>query len=225
MFIKLTQKDHNQHGYIYHKGLNTDPGTHGLHFTDDKHWTEHIQFTDDSLGWIWECKPVGDFEKISEGIYKANSIDISNPTYILSSPEILIKVEWDYIFAITGESFHLNIIKNCSRLIKYVDNPSLELQLCAVRKNGFVIDLIQNPSDVVIVEALKQNGKAICNVKNPKLEFQLIAVKQNGKAIKHISNPSKEVIEEALKQNPEAKKFIDGTYDKWKKFKCVQNKK
>ena len=73
-------------------------------------------------------------------------------------------------------------------------------QLKAVRKNGFAIQLIKNPSETVQLEAVKQKGSAIKYIKNPSENVQLEAVKQDGYAIQYIKTPSKEVIYESCKE-------------------------
>ena len=43
--------------------------------------------------------------------------------------------------------------------IKYINNPSEEVQLEAVKENGYAIEQIHNPSDKVLQEAIKQIEK------------------------------------------------------------------
>ena len=61
---------------------------------------------------------------------------------------------------------------------------------------------LNNASEEVQLEAVKQNGCRIDYIKNPSLQVQLEAVKHNGRAIQYIENPSLEVQREAIKQNP-----------------------
>ena len=44
----------------------------------------------------------------------------------------------------------LEIVKRFGRAIKYIKNPSEEVQLAAVKKNGSAIRFIKNPSEVVL---------------------------------------------------------------------------
>jgi hypothetical protein len=77
---------------------------------------------------------------------------------------------------------------------KNLNIASEEVQLEAVKKNGWSIRNIENPSEEVQLAAVKQNSYSIRFVMNPSLEIQLEAVKQNGYSIKYIKNPSLEVL-------------------------------
>jgi hypothetical protein len=84
-----------------------------------------------------------------------------------------------------------------------IKNPSVEVQMAAVKQNGHAIQFIKNPSVEVQMEAVRQNGYAIRHIKNPSVEAQMEAVKQHGNAIRHIKNPSVEVQMAYLSQIPE----------------------
>ena len=80
-----------------------------------------------------------------------------------------------------------------------------EAQLKAVKKNGYAIRYISNPSPEVQIEAVKQDGNAIQWISNPSTEVQIEAVKEERNAIQWISNPSPEVqiaaVNKLLKEN------------------------
>jgi hypothetical protein len=102
----------------------------------------------------------------------------------------------------------LEAVKKDGYAIQYIKNPSEEMQLIAVKQNGYAIKFIKNPSKAVQLEAVKQDGCAIQYIKNPSEEMQLIAVKQNGYAIQYIKNPSALLQLEAVKENGYAIQFI-----------------
>ena len=60
-------------------------------------------------------------------------------------------------------------------IIKYIKNPSEEIQIEAVRKNGYAIRFIKNPSEEIQIEAVKENGYAIEYIKNPTEKVQELA--------------------------------------------------
>ena len=60
---------------------------------------------------------------------------------------------------------------------------SEEIQLKAVRKDGYSIRYIDNPSEELKLEAVKQNGYAIEYIDNPSFEMKLEAVKQSSSII------------------------------------------
>ena len=80
-------------------------------------------------------------------------------------------------------------------MIKYIENPSLEVQLGAIRRYAFAIEYIKTPSPEVQFAAVKKNGNAIMYVENTSLDIQLAAVGQTGYAIECIQNPSSIVCE------------------------------
>src|SRR5271157_1432808 len=99
------------------------------------------------------------------------------------------------IFEVWPESEKLleKAVKRHGRAIKYIKNPSEQVQLEAVKQNGWAIKHIKNPSEQVQLEAVKQYGNAIEYIKNPSEQVQLEAVKENGYAIYYIENPSEQV--------------------------------
>ena len=83
----------------------------------------------------------------------------------------------------------LEAVKQDGYAIKFIENPSLKVQLEAVKQDGDAIELIKNPSLEVQLEAVKQKGCAIKYIKGPSLEVQLEAVKQDGYDIQYIERP------------------------------------
>ena len=77
-------------------------------------------------------------------------------------------------------------------------------------------------NEEVQLEAVKQNGYAIKYIENPTEEVQLAAVKQNGNAIRFIENPYESVIKEVCKTNHLFNKLINEVLlnkETWKIFK------
>ena len=102
---------------------------------------------------------------------------INKPKEIPSHPE-LTKEELYYIILAKSENFN------------YIKNPSEELQLEAVKRNGYAIEFIDNPSEAVQLEAVKQNGVAIQYIKNPSEEVCLEALKSSFYSHQYISDES-----------------------------------
>ena len=88
----------------------------------------------------------------------------------------------------------LKILKIDGYVIRFIEKPTLEMQLEAVKQNEVVIQYIKNSTVEVQLEAVKQNGWAIQYIKNPTVEVQLEAVKQDGWAIQYIKKPAPEVL-------------------------------
>ena len=102
----------------------------------------------------------------------------------------------------------LKVVRRNGDLIRCIENPSLEVQLEAVRQNINSIRYIENPNQEVALEVANKNAILIKYVKNPTLELQLRAVKLNGFLIRYIENPSKEVQLEAVKKYGSSIKHI-----------------
>jgi len=58
-------------------------------------------------------------------------------------------------------------VYNVGRLIQFMDNPSEELQLAVVKKNGWLIRFIENPSETVQLVAVEKNPYLIQYIQNP----------------------------------------------------------
>jgi hypothetical protein len=58
-------------------------------------------------------------------------------------------------------------VYNVGDLIQFIDNPSEEVQLAAVKENGYSIQFIQNPSERVQLAAVKQFVGSIQYIQNP----------------------------------------------------------
>jgi hypothetical protein len=115
--------------------------------------------------------------------------------------------------------------------IQYIKNPSLEMQLLAVRKEGKVIRFIQDPVYEVQYAAIEDNPWSLPYIAQPdlKIQFQAItlvpdlirfihhpdpslqvlAALHDGDIIRHLHEPSLGVIEAALQQKGSAITWIE----------------
>ena len=88
------------------------------------------------------------------------------------------------------ERFRLETVRRDGFSIRYLDNPSEEVQLEAVKQEAYAIEYIKNPSEELQLEAVRQNWHAIQYIVNPSEQVQLEAIRQNGYSINFIKNPS-----------------------------------
>lgn len=114
---------------------------------------------------------------------------------------------------IAPEWSQLNDIKLVEDEIRFINNPTEEMQLEAVRKYGCIIKYIENPSEEVQLEAVKENGEAIKYINNPSEDLQLEAVKENGFNLLYINNPSEKVQLEAVKETAYAGQYLRNPTD------------
>jgi hypothetical protein len=81
-------------------------------------------------------------------------------------------------------------------------NPDREIQLAAVRSNGYAISSIANPDKELQLAAVRSNGYAISSIANPDKDVQLAAVQQDEGAFRDIKEPDKEVQFYLVKKYP-----------------------
>lgn len=118
---------------------------------------------------------------IETGKIKVSELCIDNIININSFDEHY-KIEW--------------VKQNCSAIM-YIENPSVEVQLTAVKetqltavkRDGRVIRYINNPSEEVQLASVKQNCRSIRYIKNPSEEVKLIATNQISYVLRYILDP------------------------------------
>ena len=90
-----------------------------------------------------------------------------------------------------------------------LNNKTKEIQLAAVKRDGYSIQYIINPSEEIQLEAVKQDGLLIQYINNPSEEVQLEAVKNDIYSIHYINN-----IDNILNKyyNYELYKYLDALY-------------
>lgn len=52
-------------------------------------------------------------------------------------------------------------------MIRYIENPTKEMQEIAVRKNAKAIEYIENPSEDIMCEVVKNSWSALDYIKDP----------------------------------------------------------
>ena len=107
------------------------------------------------------------------------------------------------------KEMQLEAVKRDGYSIQFILNPDKEVQLAAVERNGQSIQYIFNPDKEIQLAAVKQNGSSIQFIPNPSKEVQLATVKQDGYSIQWILNPCREVlVQYLLKANPEVQRLL-----------------
>ena len=101
------------------------------------------------------------------------------------------------------------LIQYNPHLIKFIDNPSEELQLMAVGKDTHLIQYIDNQSEEVQLRAVEKDPRSIEYIKNPSEEVQLRAVEKDIYSIEYIKNPSEEIQLKIIDVNPSLIQFIN----------------
>jgi hypothetical protein len=85
-------------------------------------------------------------------------------------------------------------------LIRFIREPSEEMQLAAVRQDGYAIQHLRDPSEAVQLAAVLQNSESIQHIREPSEAVQLVAVQEDAWVIQYIKNPTPRVIKLAREQ-------------------------
>lgn len=93
--------------------------------------------------------------------------------------------------------------------IKYIENPTEEEQIEAVKRNGMVIRFINNQSYNVKREAILNNPLCIEYIEDLPEELGILAVKLLWNSIKYIKNLTDNIMKEAVKSKGWAIQFIE----------------
>ncbi|MDR3236749.1 MAG: DUF4116 domain-containing protein [Prevotellaceae bacterium] len=164
-------------------------------YIDSKCQTDEVCFTaiQNSHGWA-----IGYIENQKPEYCRA-ALEINDITFSSIRSEFL-----------TQEIIHYAIQTHPSS-ISHIDNPSEELQLEAVKKDGTAIQYIKGyKSPAVFLAAVTQNPNAFKYIKSKHHtpEMCLIAVKENGFYLNKIQNQTPELCKAAVAQNPLWEKYV-----------------
>lgn len=141
----------------------------------------------------------------------------NNPEYIQELVEVdeeleifIVKNNGNNIRYINNPSKEVQkqAIKNTPLCVKYIKNVDEEIAIMCVRSLWNSLELINSPSENVIEEAIKTKGWALQFVKDPSERLQLLAVNQDYDAIKYVENPSEIVQLAAIENYYTAVRFI-----------------
>ena len=130
-----------------------------------------------------------------------------------------------------SEEVQLSVVNDNARNIEFIDNPSEEAQIAAVKQYSSTIKYIIAkgivPSKEYQLAAASTDGNTIYYIDNPSEEVQLAAVKEYGMTIKYIIEkgivPSEEVQLAAVTQSGRAIQFIDNPNEKFQLVAVTQN--
>jgi hypothetical protein len=120
----------------------------------------------------------------------------------------------DDIIEIFGEANKFRSLNDAQKnIMKYLDNPSEEVQLKAVEISGInikhIIDKGIEPSEEVKIKAVEDSPEAIRYIENPSKKVRGAALKKNPtSAIYFFKNPTESEVRSAFKYNPSIIKKI-----------------
>ena len=131
---------------------------------------------------------------IEEGKIKIKAFDLdgleSIKTHINASPDPLVYIKQD------------------SKLIRFVDKPSIKVQNEAIKQDPWNIIYISNPDKEVQKKVVSSDGYLIRYIEDPDEEIQLIAIREKEEYIKYIKNPTEKVQMKAINYYGELIQYI-----------------
>ncbi|MFW5794451.1 MAG: hypothetical protein ACOCV1_03100 [Bacillota bacterium] len=104
------------------------------------------------------------------------------------------------LIAIIRDPFVIEIFADCCI-------PELA-QLIAVNRSGYLIRYISNPSEEVQLDAISQNSNSIFWISDPTEKVQLTLVKKDPKFVIYIEHPTRSVQEYIILNHPEYINYI-----------------
>lgn len=154
---------------------------------------------------------------------------------VAATPE----TEWERLdLGALDEAQKLALVKANGLALKYVREPSEEMQilgvqqdglalshltqrlavseevcLAAVMQNGLALEFVPDPSDAVIRAALQQNASAIRCLREPSEEYQMLAIERDCFALGDVPSPTERVQLAAVKKFGVTIKYIDHPSD------------
>jgi len=100
-------------------------------------------------------------------------------------------------------------INNNINAIYYIKNPSNEILLHALKKDGLLLKIISKPTNEMIFAALRQNSHALEFVKDQTKEMIFMAAKKSPFSVSFIKNPTLDLYYELIEMNLKTYKFIN----------------
>ena len=178
IYAKFFPKNLLLRGLKYSLGKNVDP----IPFNPDSSLCGpggiyYTSFDEKMFNFI-EYGPIIGFIKIDEGIpiVKVGDDKFKSPN--INIIEFKNFKEWCFSDDCNfSEEVQLKAVKNNGFSIQFIKDPSEEFQLAAVKNNGLSIEFIKDPSEEIKIAAVKNHGWSIQYIKNPSKEVQLAAVK------------------------------------------------
>ena len=103
----------------------------------------------------------------------------------------------------------LDVVQDSWNNLKYIKEPTEKVIIEAVKEKGWAIQYVTNPSEKLQLEAVKVDYDSIKYIKNPSEKVQIEAIKVKYDALRYIENPSLKAEIEAIKINEAAINFIE----------------
>ena len=117
------------------------------------------------------------------------------------------------------------VVEKLTSAIRNIKNPSPEAQLAAVSRTGATIKFIKNPTPAAIETALLKSNSNIQYVKRIPEDIKRVLVKHNPEALRYLRHPSAELQKEAIMAHPMGIEYCPIQTNELKEFAVRHNPK
>ena len=208
--LNLTKKHHN---FQYQtSALNVDHiplstcqcAAGGLYFTYDQYWPDWIR---SEHYWIATVLILDDANVIVESHHKAKAdkFVLLEPTKLTDFMKPLTEyycayiLRNQYVFLFVPEThktekFIISALQCNGDIIRYVVNPTTEMQMMSIEKNPKNIMYIENPAETVQLSVVERNANNIQYIDKPTMAVQKRAVMKSPHSIHYIRKPCAEAV-------------------------------
>jgi hypothetical protein len=226
-FVKLTNEYCQHYGHYYSAGLNIDKipfnpipecAKGGLYFCRYEDAHKWIRYRSEIMHWLWDVEiPEGENVIDMGNKLKARRIILSNKRCVWKDEDICLKIvqKNGYMLRFVKNPTHemqIAAVSNYRYAIMHIDknDQTEEICLAAVKLDGSALLHCAYKTEAVCIAAVKNDPRIIKSVSNKTEDICLEAVEQDGFMLKHIpkDKQSKKVCIVALLQNPFAVKYI-----------------
>ncbi len=100
-----------------------------------------------------------------------------------------------------SNDFALSLINRCGEYIYYIQNPTEDMHIAAIKQTPLALKYIDKITENIIKASIEHHGYAIKYITNPTTEMCVNAVKYSYLELKDIKSPTKRVLKTAIKHN------------------------
>ena len=111
------------------------------------------------------------------------------------------------------DEMKLLALKKQGLVLEYIHHPTREMEELAINQNPRAIKFIENPTEQMMIKAVQAGWSILQYIKNPTDEVIKLALKQSGWAIQYAKNPSETLQLLAVRKNYDAIKYIEAPYE------------
>lgn len=153
-------------------------------------------------------------DNLEDSLFPSFSIDSIIKRFSFSEEEVLSILAQNPEFICQMKeptlAMQLNAVKKNPYIFRYIKHPHNETILYALSRNGLLIDCVKNPNETHQLMAVSNTADAIRFIKKPTVRVQLKAVKKAASMVAYIAKPALEVQIYIAKKAPSLLAMVNG---------------